>query len=151
MAWEWQCFFHRLADLDWHVHLHIEGPRRVDVLPAIQKTPVRLAVDHFGRPDPAKGAQCEGFQAMLRAIDSGRVWVKLSGGFRIGCDPAQLARRLMEVAGPSRLVWGSDCPWAGFETAVTYASVLDDFEAWVPRAADRAEIARTAIALYGFN
>jgi predicted TIM-barrel fold metal-dependent hydrolase len=150
-SWEWQCFFHRLADLDWHVHLHIEGQRLPEVLPAIQRTPVKLVIDHFGRPDPSMGERCYGFQEMLRAIDNGRVWVKLSGGFRIGCDPAVLARRLMEVAGPARLVWGSDCPWASFENTVTYASVLEAFETWVPNAKDRATIAKTAMVLYGFT
>lgn len=150
-SWENRRFFQRLADLDWHAHLHIEGQRLPDVLPALQATPVKLVIDHFGRPDPARGEACAGFQAMLRAIDNGRTWVKLSGGFRIACDPAPLAKRLMEIAGPSRLVWGSDCPWTDFETSVTYASVIESFESWVPKPEDRAEIGRTAMALYRFD
>jgi hypothetical protein len=90
-------FLRRLADIGWHVHLHIDGQRLPQVLPALLAAPVNLIVDHFGRPDPALGARSEGFQALLRAFDTGRTFVKLSGGFRIGYDPAPLAARLLEI------------------------------------------------------
>ena len=149
-SYEWVLFLRRLADLDWHVHLHIEGQRLPEVLPALQAAPVKLVVDHFGRPDPALGANSDGFQALLRAFDTGRTWVKLSGGFRIACDPAPLARRLLEVGGPTRLVWGSDCPFTDFSGKVNYQSVLADYLSWVPRAEDRAAINATSKALYRF-
>lgn len=149
-SYPWVRFLRRLADLSWHVHLHIDGQRLPAVLPALQAAPVKLIVDHFGRPDPALGAACEGFQALLRAFDTGRTWVKLSGGFRIGCDPAPLASRLMQVGGPERLVWGSDCPFTDFTDKVTYQSVLDEYLGWVPKEADRATINATARALYRF-
>ncbi len=149
-SYEWVLFLRRLADLDWHVHLHIEGQRLPAVLPALQAAPVKLVVDHFGRPDPALGAASAGFEALLRAFDTGRTWVKLSGGFRIACDPAPLARRLLEVGGPARLVWGSDCPFTDFADKVDYRSVLDQYLSWVPRAEDRAAINATSKALYRF-
>lgn len=80
-AYEYKLFFRRLADLDWHVHLHIEGQRLPLVLPALQAAPVKLVVDHFGRPDPALGA------------DSGR----LSGPvarFRYGADLGEAVGRV---------------------------------------------------------
>ena len=86
----------------------------------------------------------------MRAIDGGRVWVKLSGGFRIGCDPAPLAAKLMAVGGTERLVWGSDCPFTDFADTVSYRSVLDAYRIWVPRAPDRAAISATATSLYRF-
>ena len=149
-SYEWVRFLRRLADLGWHVHLHIDGQRLPLVLPALQAAPVNLVVDHFGRPDPASGAQSEGFQALLRAFDTGRTWVKLSGGFRIGCDPAPLAAALMKAGGPERLVWGSDCPFTDFSNSVTYPSVLQAYLDWVPDPADRARINETSKALYRF-
>jgi len=147
-SYEWTRFLRRLADIGWHVHLHIDGQRLPQVLPALQAAPVNLIVDHFGRPDPALGAKSEGFEALLRAFDTGRTFVKLSGGFRIGCDPAPLAARLLDAGGPEHLVWGSDCPFTDFADKVTYQSVLDAYAAWVPDAANRAAINRTAKALY---
>ena len=149
-SYEWVRFLRRLADLDWHVHLHIDGERLPIVLPGLQAAPVKLVVDHFGRPDPALGAASAGFEALLRAFDTGRTWVKLSGGFRIGCDPAPLAARLLATGGPERLVWGSDCPFTDFSDKVSYQTVLDAYVSWVPDEADRAAINATARALYRF-
>jgi len=149
-GYEWVRFLRRLADIGWHVHLHIDGQRLPAVLPALLAAPVNLVVDHFGRPDPALGAKSEGFEALLRAFDTGRTYVKLSGGFRIGCDPAPLAARLLEVGGPERLVWGSDCPFTDFADTVTYQSVLDAYVGWVPNAADRDRINATSLRLYRF-
>lgn len=146
----YQRLLRRIADLDWHVHLHIEGQRLPDVLPILTGSPPNLVVDHFGRPDPETAERSEGFQALLRAFDSGRTWAKLSGGFRIACDPAPLARRLLEVAGPEHLVWGSDCPFTDFETEVTYQSVIDSYLTWVPDPAQRATIAEITRRLYRF-
>ena len=149
-SYEWVRFLRRLTDIGWHAHLHIEGQRLPAVLPALQASPVKLVVDHFGRPDPALGADSEGFTALLRAFETGRTWVKLSGGFRIACDPAPLAAKLMAVGGPERLVWGSDCPFTDFSDKVNYQYVLDQYLAWVPEAADRATINATTKHLYRF-
>ena len=150
-SFEWVKFLRRLADIGWHVHLHIDGERMLLVLPALMAAPVNLVVDHFGRPDPKLGAASPGFEALLRAFDTGRTWVKLSGGFRIGCDPAPLAKRLLEVGGPDQLVWGSDCPFTDHADRVTYRTVLDDYLQWVPREQDRARINAAALKLYRFE
>ena len=150
-AAEWQRFLRRLADLDWHIHLHIEGQRLPDVLPVLTAAPMRLIVDHFGRPDPATAENTEGFEALLRAFDSGRTWVKLSGGFRIVCDPAPLAKRLMATGGPEHLVWGSDCPFTDFETKVDYQWTVDRYKEWVPSQADRDTIAAVSRRIYHFD
>lgn len=149
-SYAWKRFLRRLADIGWHVHLHIDGQRLPQVLPALQAAPVNLVVDHFGRPDPATGAASDGFQALLRAFETGRTWVKLSGGFRIGCDPAPLAAALLRAGGPDRLVWGSDCPFTDFADRVSYASVLASYLEWVPNEADRVRINRTSRELYRF-
>nr|WP_281178414.1 amidohydrolase family protein [Amycolatopsis jejuensis] len=53
--------------------------------------------------------------ALLRLLDTGTVWVKLSGADRIAtappdlADSAALARLLAEHA-PERVVWGTDFP-----------------------------------------
>lgn len=148
---EWQRLFWRLADLSWHVHLHVEGARLPELLPVLTAAPMALVIDHFGRPDPADAVNSPGFRALLGAFDTGRTWGKLSGGYRLGCDAGPLARRLMEVAGPERLVWGSDCPFAGHEREISYADTLADYLRWVPDPADRATIAEATRRLYRFS
>jgi predicted TIM-barrel fold metal-dependent hydrolase len=148
---EYRRFFRRVADLDWHVQLHDQGPRLPPSIAQIEKSGAKLVIDHFGRPDPAKGIACAGFQAVLRSVEKGRTWVKLSAGYRLE-PPAvavALARELLKHAGPERLVWGSDWPFAAFEDKMRYQATVDDFHAWVPDAEARRRIGgETALKLF---
>lgn len=147
---EYQRLFRRVADLGWHVQVHIEGERLPQVLPALEDCPASVVVDHFGRPEAAKGVDCDGFQALLRATRRGNIFVKMSAGFRIVCDPGPLAAALLATVGPKRLLWGSDCPFPDFEDRVSYADVIQNFENWVPNMTDRETIAATSRELYRF-
>jgi predicted TIM-barrel fold metal-dependent hydrolase len=157
----WRLLLRRVADLDWHVHLALEGALMPQVLPQLEASGARVVLDHFGHPDPAQGLDGEGFQAVLRSVARGRTWVKLSAGFRLTwqsrgtgtADPVAMelaqaaAARLLREAGPERLVWGSDCPFVGHEYH-TYADALRWFEQWVPSASARRRMSDTALKLY---
>jgi predicted TIM-barrel fold metal-dependent hydrolase len=85
------------------------------------------------------------------ALGSGHGWVKISAPYRTpGCDHRALAARLLAEAGPSRLLFGSDWPFVGHETEVTYRDAVTWFEHAIPDPADRDQIGRTALRLYGF-
>jgi predicted TIM-barrel fold metal-dependent hydrolase len=149
-AFAWRRFLRRLRDLDWHVQLHIDGPRLPLVLPHFEAAGVKLVLDHYGRPDPAKGIACEGFQAMLRAIERGNTWVKVSAGYRLGEERvAAYGRELLRTAGAQRLLWASDCPFVGDEDATTYRRTMESVDAWMPDAATRrAVFGENALKLY---
>lgn len=149
-SFAWRKLLRRVADLGWHVQLHDNGWRLPGAIERIEASGARLVIDHFGRPDQAKGVNCEGFQAVLRAVERGGTWVKLSGAFRVGSDAMvnELAGALLANAGPERLFWGSDWPFAAFEGQVTYQETLARFEELVPDPAIRAAIHRTADAFY---
>src|SRR5262249_28065458 len=110
-TFEYRRFLQRLADLNWHVHLHIEGEKLPPILPALEASGVKIVIDHLGRPEPKQGIASEGFRAMLRSIETGRTWVKVSGFYRVGPQSSDYARELVKQAGPERLVWASDCPF----------------------------------------
>jgi predicted TIM-barrel fold metal-dependent hydrolase len=148
---EYRRFLRRVADLDWHVHLNDVGPRLPPTIASLEQAGVKLVIDHFGRPDPATGINGAGFQAMLRSIERGRTWVKLSGGYRQ--EPpsaaATYARELLKRAGPERLLWGSDWPFAAFEDKVRYADTVAALAEWVPDPAARRVIGgETPLLLY---
>jgi len=159
---EYRLLFRRVRDLGWHVHVAIEGPALPPVLDALTESGVDVVIDHFGHPDPANPLGCPGFDAMLRAVDSGRIWIKLSGGYRLPGtaawreDPegdlesmAELvAAEIVRRIGTDRLLWGSDAPFVGYERRIRYEEVLASYRRWVPDAARRAEIDRTALKLY---
>ena len=158
---EYRLLFRRAADLDWHVHMVVEGRKWPELLPPVEASGVKIVIDHFGHPEPEKGEQCAGYQAVLRSVEKGRTWVKLSAGYRLTWlhgvkqrDPRadelarRLARNLLYHAGPERLVWGSDCPFVGYEAAVSYRDTLNDLAEWVPDAAARGKMSETALKLY---
>lgn len=147
---DWQRLFGRLAELGWHVQLHDDLARLPPVIAAVERAGASLVIDHYGRPEDMAALDGPAFAAMLDSIERGRTWVKISSEFRLSSRAiAQGAvARLLAVAGPERLLWGSDWPFAGFETSMTYAEAIDSYHALVPDAAVRAAIDRAAMTLY---
>jgi predicted TIM-barrel fold metal-dependent hydrolase len=159
---DYRLLLRRVADLDWHVHLALEGAQMPAVLPALEASGVRVVLDHFAHPDPAEGIGNAGFQAVLRSVQKGRTWVKLSAGYRLTWlsaregtpDPRAMAlardaaATLLREAGPERLVWGSDAPFVGHEQSLAYADTLGHFAEWVPDTGARRRMTDTALRLY---
>jgi predicted TIM-barrel fold metal-dependent hydrolase len=148
---EYQRFLRRVRDLDWHVQLHDEGARLPPAIALLEAAGVKLVIDHFGRPTADLGTGCPGFQTILRTVANGRTWVKLSAAFRFKTPQVAVdcARELLKHAGPERLLWGSDWPFAAFEDKVTYADTVAALKTWVPDATARARIGgETAFRLY---
>ena len=150
-----------MRDLGWHVQVAIEGQQLPPVLEALLESGANLVIDHFGHPDPADPLNCPGFRAMVEAADTGRCWIKLSGGFRLAGPAAwrdpegdleqtaqAVAEALLARVGTERLLWGSDAPFVGYEKRLAYPDVLRTYRAWVPDAGQRAAIDRTALKLY---
>ena len=158
----YQLFLRRIRDLDWHVHVALEGAKTPDFLAQLEASGVKVVIDHFGHPEPQAGVDCAGFQAILRSAQKGRTWVKLSSAYRLYRTPPgqpaddtkgeafgeDLARALVREVGPERLLWGSDCPFVGYEAMVTYADALSAFRRWIPDAAMRRQMSLTALKLY---
>jgi predicted TIM-barrel fold metal-dependent hydrolase len=141
----------RVADLDWHVHVYAEGERTAALTAQLLAAEVNVVIDHYGNPEPNLGENSPGFQAALRAIGSGRGWVKLSAPYRSpGCDHAALARRLLAEGGPEHLLWASDWPFVGHENEVTYRQMVESFEQVMPDPVLREKIGRTGARLYKF-
>jgi predicted TIM-barrel fold metal-dependent hydrolase len=148
-TFDYRALFRRLADLDWHVHPHVEGDDLPKILPVLEASGVKIVVDHLGRPEPKTGIESEGFERLKQSIDKGRTWVKVSGGYRLGPQSKDYARELLRVAGPDRLVWASDCPFVGHEGKFPYQAAIDWLVDAIPDAAARDRIfGETARGLY---
>jgi predicted TIM-barrel fold metal-dependent hydrolase len=158
---DWRRLLARVRELDWHVHIALEGPRLPQVLDALLESGAKVVIDHFGHPDPAGPLACAGYRAMVNAVQTGRVWIKLAAGFRMAGTEAykdsasdldsiadSIAADLVRRVGTDRLLWGSDAPFVGYETRVDYDRVLASYYRWMPDPRARAEIDRTALNLY---
>jgi predicted TIM-barrel fold metal-dependent hydrolase len=139
-TFEYRRLFKRLADLDMHVHPHIEGEKLPALLPLLEACGVKIVIDHVGRPDPKTGINGEGVNATLRSIEKGRTWVKLSAAYRLGPVAADVAKHLVKQAGAERMLWASDCPFVGEENNITYQRTIDWLNACIPDAATRRKI-----------
>jgi len=133
----WQTLLARVNALGWHVEVHLPASRLPDILPGLLAAQCRVVVDHFGRPDPARGVSDPGFQYLLRQGDSGRVWVKLSAPYRnwqaaaCAASGRQATQRLLEVYTPERLMWGSDWPHTEHRHLASYPAATQWLDAWI--------------------
>lgn len=105
----------RVRDLGWHLQVLMDvahDPRQVLTLADLG---VPLVVDHCGHVPASQALDSLGFQNLLSLLREGRVWVKLSGLYRLTpqrldfTDTIPLVEALLR-ANPSQLVWGSDWP-----------------------------------------
>ena len=124
--------FSRLAELDWHVHLHVEGKRIPDLMPYLVDAGPRLVIDHLGRPAPDDDRDCPAFKAIADAVNGSKAWIKASCGYRIGSVADNHFQAYLQQTGPERLFWASDCPFVGhehefdFQDTITWLAGLFD-------------------------
>jgi 2-pyrone-4,6-dicarboxylate lactonase len=149
----------RAADLGWHAQFLLEGEQLPAMEADIRSLPCDVVVDHMGRVPAHLGVYHPAFQTLLRLLDTGRVWVKLSGPMRFSAtdrmpyaDTLPFAQALV-AANPDRLVWGSDWPHINYNKGVmpNDGALLDMMLDWVPDEATRNRIlADNAARLYDF-
>ena len=105
----------RAHEHGWHVQFYPAAGDIVDLADQLLALPNQVVLDHFAAVPAAGGVEQPAFRTVLRMLDSGRVWVKLSGPMRCSrqdfpyAEVTPLAKALVRHA-PERLVWGSDWP-----------------------------------------
>ncbi|WP_332748652.1 amidohydrolase family protein [Hydrogenophaga sp.] len=147
-----------VADLGWHVQFYPGADDLVDFTDALQALPnTAVVLDHFAAIPAIGGVAQQAFQRLLRLLDSGKFWVKLSGPMR--CTPGDmpyadvtpLAQALVAAA-PDRLVWGTDWPHVNMNGRgmPNDGDLFDLLAQWVPDEAVRRRIlVDNPRALYG--
>jgi D-galactarolactone isomerase len=148
----------RIAPLGWHVQVLMSGDQIVQHETVLARPPVTVVLDHLGRiPQPA-GLAHPGAQAMLRLVDKGRGWIKLSEPYadtKIGTpdypDTSALARTYVQAA-PDRVIWGSDWPHPTEKDKPDDAVLFDLLSNWAPDPAIREKIlVANPATLFGFT
>lgn len=136
---DFQRMCYRLRDLDMHIHLNIEGHRLLEVAGKLMDTGVKLAIDHFGWHDPAPRLAAASYQGMLKLLDRGNAWVKISSGFRHPDEhfpdwslPVEYTQDLLRRFGTEKLLWGSDAPFVGHEHVASYGMAIERLKLCVP-------------------
>jgi 2-pyrone-4,6-dicarboxylate lactonase len=104
-----------VAPFGWHVALHVAGDGIAEHAELVRAMPLPVVIDHMARVDIRHGLRTEPIRALLGLLDTGRVWVKLSGVDRVSTRPAPYPdgvalARLLAGHAPERVVWGTDFP-----------------------------------------
>ena len=74
----------RIAPLGWHMELLLQVDAVPDLAAVVEAIPTDIVLGHLGYVQVSKGgADSAGFQALLRVMQTGRCWVKLTGPYRL--------------------------------------------------------------------
>jgi D-galactarolactone isomerase len=149
----------RVADLGWHVQFNVDGQQVVEWADLLRRLPSQIVFDHMGHPSLPAGTEHPSHRIILRLIERGRTWVKLSGAYsnsQIG-PPYPEATRIAQAfvkAAPERMVWGSDWPHPTEppDRKPDDAALFDLLSEWAPDDPTRRRIlVDNPATLYGFR
>lgn len=148
----------RLAELDMFAQIQVQHDQLTMFKPWIEDVPVRVLIDHCGRPTPGKGLGQAGFAALLDLARTGRVHVKLSGYAKFAetpfpfCDIWPFVHALVDAFGLHRCMWASDWPYLRAADRQDYGPLLKLVEILFPDPADRDILLwQTPKRLFGFG
>lgn len=149
----------RVHPFGWHANIQLDGRELPQYEAQIRRLPGKFVIDHTGKYLEPVAPEHESFKALLRLVDTGRCWVKLSAPYetsRTGApayaDVGRLAKALVKHA-PERMLWASNWPHpsAPQDAMPDDAALLDLLLDWAPDDATRRRIlVDNPIALYGF-
>jgi len=148
----------RMRDFGFHAQFMMDADALDDALPYFDGWRAPVVIDHMGNIDAAHGPGQPGVQAMCRLLEAGRIWVKVSGAYRISTNypdypDAQAVHEALVAANPEQILWGTDWPHPRLERDMPDdGHLLDLFNRWTPDAALRRKIlVDNPARLYGFD
>ena len=149
----------RIAELGWHVHFYPHGTDLLEYADPLLALPNDIVIDHFACVPAEGGTGQPAFQRLLHMLDTGRVWVKLSGPMRCTRDDPPYSAltpfaRMLASHAPERLVWGTDWPHVNMNGRAmpNDGALVDLLAEWIPDVKLRQRILVTnPEQLYGFG
>ena len=105
-----------LAEIGLHLQIYFRGADALPALaPAIAALPVPVVIDHLALMADAAAQAGEPGQSLIRLLGAGRIWIKLSGAYRLSNDPPHYPEtaswvRTLVAANPEQVIWGTDWP-----------------------------------------
>jgi D-galactarolactone isomerase len=150
----------RVHAFGWHANLQLDGRELPKYEAQIKRLPGKFVIDHVGKFLEPVAPEHESFKALLRLLDTGRCWVKLSAPYEVSKtgapkyeDVGRLAKALVKHA-PERMLWASNWPHPGAPKGAMPddADLLDVLLDWAPDEAIRKKIlVDNPAELYGFS
>lgn len=148
----------RLATMDWMVNLQLDGCTLPEHEEVLKRLPCRLVIDHTAKFLEPVSPEHASFQSLLRVLDTGRVWIKLSAPYETsrtgapGYDDVSLLARTLADKFPERCLWASNWPHPGRNPPPSAVDLYDLFFSWTRSDAARQKIlVDNPAGLYGFK
>lgn len=148
----------KIKPFGWHMEFLMHVDEFPDLDRLLDGFPVETVYGHLGYMKTDHGTGNPGFHALLRMMQAGRAWAKLTGPYRISAQPMphadtdEYAHELIKAA-PQQVIWGTDWPHVIVKGAMPNDGDLCDLlAAWIPDTALRKQVlVDNPARLYGFN
>ncbi len=149
----------RIADLGWHVQLQLDGNSLAHHADRLLALPTPVVVDHIGRfMPPPPSTDTPAVRALMRLVDAGRTWVKLSAPYESSREGAPTFPHVLALVdalvsrAPERLLWASNWPHPGNDSPPTTSDLQALAVRWLPDAGTRRQVLVDNPAdVYGFD
>jgi 2-pyrone-4,6-dicarboxylate lactonase len=150
-------FAGKLADIGWHLQIHMDSSLIAGMAPALKRSPAPVVVDHMGRVDASQGVAQAAFKHLVSLLEDHDVWVKVSGCERASRQPSPwrdalpFARKLVEEF-PEQTLWGTDWPHPNLKEIPDDGVMVDNLVEIAPSEKQRqALLVDNPTRLYGFK
>jgi D-galactarolactone isomerase len=149
----------RVHPFGWHVNIQLDGRELPKYEAQIRRLPGRFVIDHTGKFLEPVQPDAEPFKCLLRLVDTGRCWVKLSAPYETSKsgapkyeDVGRLAKALVRHA-PERMLWASNWPHpSARQNPPRDEELLELLSDWAPEERTRKRIlVDNPAGLYGFS
>ena len=147
----------KLVELELFLQIQVEQNQLLGLLPLLEKSTVRLVIDHCGRPPVELGLRQPAFQTLLAIGRERDAIVKLSGYYKFSRQPHPyedtwpFIAALVEAFTLDRCVWGSDWPFLRANERLDYGPLLALLSRVFPDPDDQHRLLwRTPARLLGF-
>lgn len=147
----------RIKPMGWHMEFLMHANEFPDLDKTFADFPVPIVLGHLGYMKGNPGTGDPGFQALLRLMQAGKAWVKLTGPYRISAQPLPHADTIpyahaLIKANAAQVIWGSDWPHVMHKGQMPNDGDLTDLLLdWVPDEKQRGQVlVGNPARLYGF-
>jgi predicted TIM-barrel fold metal-dependent hydrolase len=108
----------RIAPFGWHIQLQAIFLEDAQLASLVARSPIPVVLDHIGFLSPDVQPEGEPFAGMLRLLEAGNLWIKLSAPYHLsritsGADAySDLHGHIEKLlrCRPDRLLWATDWP-----------------------------------------
>lgn len=120
----------KLAELEMFANIQVQDDELLSFMPWLENIPVRILLDHCGRPRARDGMGSATGQALAKLAASGRAYIKISGFSKFSHRPypfTDIHRQvlaLIDAFGWERCLWASDWPFLRAPARQDYGPLL---------------------------